>query len=158
MMKMISHVMKISYRSLWISILFVGFTTASVKTFANDNCNLNLPPIDSGEDGERGVLLNIYPRKSMMPKNYSGCQTVWMLQNDGVWEKIMIGEFKNGQILRVKLPSSVEGPIQHCLFKDDKLISGDEKICEQLNTRFPMSSMPIGCLSDTVKELDCNPD
>lgn len=75
------------------------------------NCDLKKPPADSGEDGDHGILIKIYPRRGAIGTTYSGCQTVWA--GDGTtWSVVMVGFFEDGKITRLRVPARPGDPIE----------------------------------------------
>src|SRR5260221_11476692 len=80
--------------------------------FRGTNCELKQPPAASGEDLTHGVLEKIFPRHTVMPKDYTGCQYVWgMLGEVFSLERAMLferGELRYFWMLRDnKLPSLI---------------------------------------------------
>jgi hypothetical protein len=122
-----------------------------------DNCGLQVPPKEAGEDGFEGGILLIYPRRAQIGKSYTGCQLVW-LGRDGKLSPYLVGVFRSGKLERMINLRDANDPIAQCLFKDGKLVQGDSKICQAVDL-FPFRSMPPGCLSElTAKSRGVNKD
>ena len=109
------------------------------------NCDLKGPPADSGEDGDHGIPMRIYPRRAAIGSTYSGCQTVWAYDG-ATWSVAFLGVFENGTITRMRVPSEPGNPIEQCLMQSGRLVKGDKDICSSLDM-FPYSSVPPGCAS-----------
>jgi hypothetical protein len=137
----------------FVSVYLLGLSVAvsgcaTVKVGAN--CELISPPDGAGVDGVHQTLLKIYPRKSSIGDSYSGCQTVWVIE-DGRWSPVMVGIFEKGQLTRMRFPSKPNDPVEQCLMKSSVLVHGDRDICSAMDA-FPYSSAPQSCLDQTSTE------
>lgn len=82
-----------------------------------------------------------------MGRSYSGCQIVWAFENEK-WVPLMMGYFKNGELIRMKFPSQPGHPVERCLKKSGVLIRGDKDTCSAMDV-FPYSSAPPQCLTNS---------
>jgi hypothetical protein len=122
------------------------------------NCDLKEPPPDSGEDGDHGILIKIYPRRGAIGSTYSGCQTMWAFDG-ATWSVVTVGVFEDGKITRMRVPSRPEDPLEQCLFQSGRLVRGNEGTCSSLDM-LPYNSMPPGCASAAKghEPRDCDYD
>lgn len=110
------------------------------------NCTLAAPPPDAGIDMHMGALLKIYPRNPAVGPDYTGCQTLWVRDDDG-WAPITVVHYERGHVVRVDSPGQPGDPIEACLVKAGVVQRGDPGLCGQLDDmRF--ESLPAACLDD----------
>lgn len=123
-----------------IGMFFALALMSSSALCANDepqglNCSMIEPPAQAGETYFIGILANVFPRKSEIPASYTGCQTMWIWDdNRYIFDHKIV--FKNGKALGLW---SLETNFQS--------FDGCEKSkeCEIFNT-LPYSSYPKNCL------------
>lgn len=99
------------------------------------NCSIIDPPALAGETYFMGMLAQVFPRKSEISANYSGCQTLWIWDDKSfIFDHGIV--FKNGKVLGAWSPEM-------------KFLSLDDcektKSCE-LFEALPYSSYPKNCL------------
>jgi uncharacterized protein YceK len=134
--------------TLLVPSLLILSGCASTRTAGASmhNCDLKEPPADSGEDGDHGIPMKIYPRRGAIGSTYSGCQTVWA--HDGVtWSVAFVGVFENGTITRMRVPTEPGNPVEQCRMQSGRTVKGDKDVCTSMDILFPYSSVPPGCAS-----------
>jgi hypothetical protein len=134
--------------------LFLAFAVVCVvpnaAATANDrptgkNCDLRIPPKNSGEDEDHAILMKVYPRISAMARNYTGCQAVWF-RNTKAWEIISVTVLRNGDPVRIWAPSPADAVRYSCRYQHGKVISGDAKNCVAPEVLL-QGSVPAGCMT-----------
>ena len=138
-----------------LSLLFVaGAATAGDPIpRGNPNCNIEIPPPESGESYDHGVHIRSYPRNAIVPANYTGCQTQWV-EIDGKWRansKMYFVARKLAVWWRISDRSSPEGV--YCFFEDAKLVAGPPGPCFVPGSA-PMASYPPGCIGGLTYRCD----
>ncbi len=93
-----------------------------------ENCNISVPPSDSGEAMNHGVTLKIHPRAKDFTKAYSGCQTLFA-PIEGGWTIVGISEFINGDPIRLWLFHESDSARLACHYSSGKLVSGSKNKC-----------------------------
>lgn len=140
-------------RILVLSFIFLLPTVAMASDpipKSAPNCNIDLPPNEAGEDAVHATLIKIFPRKSSVVANYSGCQTAW-LHTGQAWEKFSVMYFKKGQ-LRTWL-SSENGAISHgivCQYSNGKLEAKQPPKC-YVPTAGLKSTFAPGCMAEMIE-------
>jgi hypothetical protein len=113
------------------------------------NCNLPTPPKDAGEEFEHGVTLKIYPRIAQMPKNYTGCQTMWApgAQN---WQIESVVAIERGYAVRLWSPDESDRAALACRYQEGKVVSGNAEQCPVPESLI-LRSVPPGCMEQIVQ-------
>ena len=121
---------------------------------AGPNCEQASPPARSGlvVAGHSGFF-KVFPRKSDMPRDYTGCQTVWSLEFDDRGETFthrrdVLFYFERGVL--VLLRNEQTGVT--CPFEGPSATTPAE--CRDINNMdrndFPISSLAAGCLEEIL--------
>jgi len=135
---------------MWI-VPLLAMAELSEIPLSEDNCNLTNPPKESGEWALHGFPMKIYPRRSTMGKNYHGCQTLW-IENDNKVIMMLVYYFKDGK-LQLSKERAKDDPSKNiiCQYIDNKLITKNQD-CRDVEQRIsrglgpPKASKPAGCL------------
>ena len=113
------------------------------------NCQVASPPTASGENANHGVLIKVFPRKSQVSNEYSGCQTMWIQKGNG-WEKFSVMYFVTGQ-LQAWWYADDEAPNGLlCLFSNGKLFAGAPKDCYVPRNLGLTNSFASGCMETAI--------
>lgn len=140
--------MRVSVRQGVAALAVCGVVTcgnhldaASPIPASASNCSLAEPPRDAGEDFTHTATEKIYPRLKDMPKDYTGCQSVW-LESAGGWTRMSTTFFRNGE------PVIFEGFAvpRVCLYENKRLREGPPDSCPSPRV-LANESMPSGCLA-----------
>jgi hypothetical protein len=83
--------------------LFLISNANAAPTASQENCMLQQPPSNAGENVAHGVKLKVFPMAPNMPVGYSGCQIAWQKQQDG-WTIFGRFYFENGQVVAIWSP------------------------------------------------------
>ena len=123
------------------------------------NCGLELPPEGAGEDAVHTALVKVFPRKSTVGSDYSGCQTAW-LQKGESWEKFSVMLFKNGQLQTWMSSNDGTSPLALvCRFSDGKLEARQPAKCYVPMAGLKPTFAP-GCMAGMIRsgkmEKTCN--
>jgi hypothetical protein len=141
--------------SLILMVFLQSLVGCSVDPIAAaNNCGIQSPPSESGEDLTHETLLKIFPRKFRISGNYSGCQTVW-IDDSGQWKVVMVGVFENGELVAMRVPSRPGDPIEQCRKRAGILVRGDSNVCSAMDA-FPYASVAPACLSSAKTRADAN--
>lgn len=135
----------------FLLIVLIGFIGSMNSTWGAENrpnglnCNLQAPPLASGEEFNHGVVLKIFPRARDLPKNYTGCQSFWMPDKNS-WAIISMVVIEQGDPVRIWSPhnlgsSSADG----CRYKGGRVVQGDSSKCPSPEYLI-MKSLPPGCV------------
>ena len=132
----------------------VARTQETIPT-AGPNCDQALPPTRSGLlVAMHAGLLKVYPRKSDMPRDYTGCQTVWSLQFDDrgerfTYQRDALFYFERGVLVLIDTNHGVT-----CRYESPSATTPAEchhlKDADRKDTDFPISSLAAGCLEEIV--------
>ncbi len=133
-----------------LGLLIVLFSPIAVASASDRpvglNCNLVGPPANAGEDENHRITYKIYPRIADMPKNYSGCQTLWGPRGDK-WFPVSVVAIEHGYGVRVWVAGD---PVRNaCRYKHGKLVLGSERDCPSPEF-LVMASVPAGCMQHVV--------
>jgi len=124
----------------------LSFDHAKLKTDKMKNCNLAKPPLKPGEESNHGILMLISPRISDIPKNYTGCQTVWITPNKKI-VKMSVVEFSNGEVTKyTTFKDEAGGILFSCFYSENKLVKATGNCEDELPMNIPTSSKPAGCI------------
>jgi len=136
------------YNYLLLSVLILA-SSILVANPINLNCDLKQPPENSGEDSHMYAgLFKIYPRAKNIPKNYTGCQIIWHSNPKNnkppfKWTIISKIKYEKTEVKAVEWGKFSNGKkIKNCIYKEGKIISGDN--CYPV-TKLPIKSMAPGC-------------
>ena len=110
------------------------------------NCTLLEPPIESGEsfsmyEGQATFFVQIYPRLSELPPNFTGCQVLWATFNGRPRTRALLF-LRNGQV-EAKFPDPL---VPLCRPGERTIDTG----CEP-RQRALLVSFPPGCAARTVR-------
>lgn len=95
---------------------------------AGKNCNLASPPASAGEEMNHGITLKIYPRARDIDHSYTGCQIMWIPQEDK-WHILSVVEIRSGDPVRIWSPDKSEPARFSCIYRRGKVVKGDANIC-----------------------------
>ena len=119
---------------------------------AAPNCDQSSPPARSGLVlvGHSGRF-KVFPRKSDMPRDYTGCQTIWALKFDDrsetyTYRRDVLFYFDRGVLVLVRNePTGLT-----CRYESPSATTSAE--CRDINDTdrndFPISSLAAGCLEE----------
>lgn len=82
------------------------------------NCQLEKPPADAAVYPNRVVDFLVYPNFQKRPKDYSGCQSVWLIEGHLLIRAYLV----KGQLLRAWL-SEPEQTLVYCEYVGGKAVS-----------------------------------
>ncbi len=108
-----------------------------------DNCDLDIPPNNSGEVVTEGVFFKIFPRTNEITNAYNGCQTVWV-ESDG-WTLYIIVERKNGDIARLWATNIKDPEEFECSYSNGVLVKGNAGKCP-IPQEVSLKSLDPGCV------------
>ena len=130
-----------------ISSLLAG--TASGSPFQAPNCQLTAPPYNAGDDVIFGRIAKIHPRLKDFPQGYTGCQIVWVQEENG-WRILNVTYFENGDAASFWMPLPEE---LLCQYRSGQPVSPADPKCpphEYLGTK----STPPGCVNRMLNRGD----
>lgn len=115
------------------------------------NCNIDVPPVGSGETSTHAILIKVFPRKSSVGSDYTGCQSMWI--NRGMdWEKFSLTSFENGQLLVLWFAKDEkDSPGLYCRFSNGKLLPKEPTDCYELANLGLNSSYAPGCQEEAIR-------
>ena len=118
------------------------------------NCNLASPPDGSGVvvAGMRGKVFDVFPRKTDMPRDYTGCQVVWSIAFDPsgtqvlAFRRTVVFYFERGLLVL----AHTEPQEQTCRYRDGTSVlhPADCPAHDETHPDVPLSSAPAACLDD----------
>jgi hypothetical protein len=114
------------------------------------NCDLQLPPKDSGEDLNHKVIQKIYPRAREISKDYTGCQILWIVDENS-WITIAVVAIERGYAVRVWSPYETDPAQLSCRYKEGQIIQGDAQRCPHPDFLI-IKSLPPGCIEQISKD------
>ena len=129
---------------LIFAILFSGLAYAGESRPEGENCEISIPPANSGEEMNHGATLKIYPRAKDIGESYSGCQSLWA-PNNGGWVAVAVSEYVNGDPVRLWSPHEIDPDRKACLYSKGKLVEGNNGKCP-VPESLVIKSMPSGCV------------
>jgi hypothetical protein len=138
-----------------IGLLSMSTTAMAAKPIAvrAPNCSVSLPPANAGEDVNHGALMKIYPRKSEMGPEYTGCQSTW-IEHQGNWVLLSVFYFERGLLRALRMPhEQTRSKDIYCWYKDSKLEPGSSKRCfAPAQEVVPSSSYAPGCMEQAISK------
>jgi len=132
---------------LLLNALLTACHTVGESGGARLNCDLQIPPASSGEMSAEGGQMRIYPRSTEMPKRYSGCQTVWAV-NESKNEAIFMLQthYLDGSV--TELRAIDRGPADKiCKYSKGALVDGPASCPTFAIANKREASLPPGCLN-----------
>jgi hypothetical protein len=80
------------------AILASGLVQAAEPAIpaGSPNCGLQSAPAEAGAYGTPGGFLLAYPRNRALPRDYTGCKTLWVVQSPTDMPLLMRLYFRNG--------------------------------------------------------------
>ena len=124
--------------ALVVALLLVSGCTNELASSAPLSCIATEPPRESGEFAAHAQLARVYPRKSQLGANYTGCQTIWLQEGNHV--SIARLHLKSGTVIAMELPG------QMCRYTAGRSLPGNSSECASTAPEvFP--SEPAGCIS-----------
>lgn len=110
------------------------------------NCGLSEPPANAGEEANHGMELRVFPRRSDITPEYSGCQSIW-LQIGSNSLNAGITEIHKGAPVRWWIPNSANPfDVTACNYKNGKGEADNSDACpSELNDDSLIHSLPSGC-------------
>jgi hypothetical protein len=109
------------------------------------NCGLAVPPANAGEEHNHGMIFRIYPRARDIGPTYTGCQMVWMPQDNNKWLVLTITEIKLGDAVRIWSPEASDPVRFSCTYRKGQVIKGDAANCAIPESLIVKSVAP-GCM------------
>ena len=89
-------------RSLVPIALGLALVSAIPAAFAQipeaPNCRVGQPPADAGAAAFPGGFLLVYPRNAALTGRYTGCKTIWVVDAQDRFIRIMVLYFENGNL------------------------------------------------------------
>jgi hypothetical protein len=114
------------------------------------NCDIELPPDGAGEDAVHTALVKVFPRKSTVVSDYSGCQTAW-LQKGETWGKFSVMLFQRGQLQTWLSSDDGTSPLGLvCQFSDGKLAARQPAKCYVPIAGLKPTFAP-GCMAEMIR-------
>ena|ERR1035437_1171479 len=148
-----SLALKSMARSFFLSCIFLFpiFAVASdPMPKSAPNCSIELPPDGAGEDAAHTTLVRVFPRKSAVGSDYSGCQTAW-IQKGETWEKFSVMYFQKGQLQTWLSSDDETKPLGLvCRFADGKLAAKQPEKCYVPMAGLKRTFAP-GCVAEMIK-------
>src|SRR5688572_28062558 len=135
--------------ALLLLLLYGSVLSADDDRPTGRNCDLAVPPKNAGEETNHGIILRIYPRARDMPKNYTGCQTLWM-PHGTKWQTISVVKIEGGSAVRIWSPDEVNLPDRACRYLKGNIVRGDPNNCPSPDSLI-MKSLPSGCVGRIAK-------
>jgi len=138
-----------SRRLLLTLLAFIASACSAMEPSLSSHptCQLASPPIEAGENAVHAQLLKVYPRKSTMGQQFTGCQTIWLYgpgesgaQNAPT--DLMLLHFRNGHVVSAR----IEGRL--CQYSESgKAEKSNSSACPNEAPEAFLSE-PAGCISD----------
>jgi hypothetical protein len=132
-----------------VLLLAISLALADPTTPAGLNCDLQHPPIGSGEEMNHGFTLKVFPRVKDMPKEYTGCQVMWAPTANGM-ERFSITYIERGDAVRIWSPDSPTDPSYSCTYRNGAVVSGDGPKCVSPLVLLKRS-LPPGCVERSMQ-------
>ena len=132
-----------------ITILLSGYAWAEESRPTGENCNITVPPANSGEEMNHGATLKIYPRAKNINESYLGCQSLWAPVENG-WQIVAVSKYKNGNPVRLWSPNEKDPERNACRYSNGKLVSGNKGKCP-IPQSLVIKSLPPGCVERSLK-------
>jgi hypothetical protein len=124
--------------TLVVALLLVSGCANELASPMSPSCIATEPPKETGEFATHAQLAKVYPRKSQLGANYTGCQTIWLQKGNHV--SIARLHLKSGTVIAMELPGQV------CRYAAAKSLPGNSAECPGTAPEvFP--SEPAGCIS-----------
>ncbi|MHA4871059.1 hypothetical protein ACXZ1M_25565 [Duganella sp. PWIR1] len=120
--------------------LFLISNANAQLTASQENCLVQQPPSDAGENVAHGLNLKVFPMAHKIPQEYSGCQIAWQQEQNG-WTIFVRFHFENGQVVAI---SSLE---MECKYSNGLLTQGSSDECPP-DPPSAMLSMARECFND----------
>lgn len=135
--------------------LVIAFAVLEATAVASPdtNCAITSPPKRSGESFDHAAMLRIFPRASEIPRNYTGCQSTWVVSGEISFLRGRVW-LENGTPVRFVAPPTVENNGVECRYLRGKLVSvtggGSADRCARPDS-VVQPSMPSGCIEQIQK-------
>lgn len=98
--------------------------TGSQRTWPDDapNCSVPTPPESAGAYVTPGGFLLVHPRNAQFGRAYTGCRTIWVVQDPQRTPLLMRQYFENGELRTVEAWNGRGGasPVARCAARDDE--------------------------------------
>lgn len=156
--------------------LFLFLPGAVLAQFAHEvipatapNCAIEKPPAASGLAATPGGFVAVYPRNDALPKQYSGCKFMWIINGER-YQRFATLYFKDG-VLSVAAAHDVRSASGQldgaCAFPEGKSLLPNagrqtkDSSCagfrDEAFYRLHLPTWPVSCLTDT-KAVVCQQD
>lgn len=145
-------------RTTLIPICFLMLSCVGMKVenqlrppFNGMNCNLVNPPTAAGDSGNpsEGYLEKVFPRHTVIPRDYTGCQYVW-LKNANKFTLERATYFEDGKLRFYWRLEDGGLPPLLCEYRDETLIT-KSAACRSMGNFDPERSYPAGCLENFTR-------
>jgi hypothetical protein len=143
--------------------VFIAMTTASCSAVSGTgrptgaNCSLESPPVGSGEETGRGVLLQVFPRTGSLGSGYTGCQAVFVTTRDRPVALGWLVELSEGDPVRIWSNDPDMKSQLSCRFRRGLVVTGDPKVCNAASITL-LPTMPAGCALNRSDQEKCEYD
>jgi hypothetical protein len=136
-------------------VLFICFlplsALASRPVFVSEpNCDISVPPVSSGETSSHAFLIKVFPRKTTVSMDYSGCQTMW-IQTQETWQMFSVQLFSKGQLQAWWMLDNKNPDGYVCKFSAGKLEADQPKGCYKPSNMGLAPSFPPGCIQEATR-------
>ena len=121
------------------------------------NCNITSPPTESGVAvAMHAGIFKVFPRKSDMPRDYTGCQTIWSVQFDNLgrqqeitFQRALRFYFRGGALI---LAHDEQRGLT-CRYQDGTSAAqlANCPLLDSEHSNIPAASAPPGCLEELTK-------
>jgi hypothetical protein len=127
-----------SFAILPLALLTLA-SSSCAYALGGSNCDVAAPPEQAGENSVHGIFLKVYPRRTELPPNYTGCQSAWLKYPEG-WQLTFRLTLHEGKVVELWSPEFI------CNYRNDKLVPGRSAECDQA-APVPLLSLPPGCIT-----------
>lgn len=131
--------------ALSLVLAATGASAAKFTPFEGENCQLEKPPAQSGEDNVGGQSIRIFPRKRGITPKYGGCMTVWAPTVRGA-AVVGVTKFSDGKPVAFWSPYDKAA----CTYDAAGKVTGAFRDCPEHSSLVPRS-LPSGCAEKTLK-------
>lgn len=143
--------MRIVSLLILLSVTPILAFSAGVESLSGRNCQVSTPPDTSGETLVHGLLLKVFPRKSAVPLDYSGCQTTWLRDEQGKWLRVYVMRFSKGKLDTWWSARDDEPSGRLCRFTNGTLNPKQPEECYEPGDTGLGSSFAPGCGEAAIK-------
>jgi hypothetical protein len=141
--------MRLSTLSLFIFLFPIFASAEDFIPKSAPHCNVDQPPVTSGEDSTHAILIKVFPRKSNVGVGYTGCQTMW-IKIDNQWNKFSVMYYDHGALNVWWNASDKNNSGMFCRFENGKLLAGEEVYCYEPAHSGLKPSYESGCMEAAI--------